>query len=268
MCLLVSILKNFFNKLIFKEDNIIEIENRMSDEISYWWIYESKSNLIENIKNKFIAKVLKQVSFCPFCGKTSLTKFEKWRIFDLDHFFPKSKKVNHNVKVYPHLAINLYNLIPACKWCNFLKSNKNFIEQLENWEKIFHPYFGFLIKNDEGKIIPVDESLDEKYSFSGNHKKEWKKKEIIYNSKHSNFFELGNIYFNSQDTAESFAFIQEQRTKLLEEKQRFKKTSKTNEELKKYFFKNYAPQSKNEILKFSNGKFKKDLIDNLKLPNN
>ena len=36
-------------------------------------------------------------------------------IFDLDHFFPKSKNEKHAIIVYPHLAINLYNLIPACK---------------------------------------------------------------------------------------------------------------------------------------------------------
>lgn len=226
-------------------------------------ISSSNSEFYLKIREKIIIEFTKNYNFCPYCWKNPLIYFEKGkdkqnsyaRMFQLDHFFPKN--------VYHKWVINFYNLIPSCNSCNHLKSDKNPLD-LKSWEKIFHPYFGFLIKDDEGKIIPVDESFDEKYSFSGNHKK-WEKKEIIYNSKHAQFFELGNIYFNSQDTAENFAFIQEQRTKLLEEKQRFKKTSKTNEELKDYFFKNYAPQSENEILKFSNGKFKKDLIDNLKI---
>jgi hypothetical protein len=46
---------------------------------------------------------------------------------------------------------------------------------------------------------------------------------------------------------------------------KFKKSSKSDEDLKSYFFKNYSPQNEDEILKYSNWKLKKDLIDNLKL---
>lgn len=227
-------------------------------------ISSSNSEFYIKIREKIIIEFTKNYKFCPYCWKNPLIFFEKGkdkqnsyaRMFQLDHFFPKN--------IYHKWVINFYNLIPSCNACNHLKSDKNPLD-LKSWEKIFHPYFGFLEKNNDWKITAVDESFDEKYSFSENHEQNWEKKEIIYNSKHSDFFELWKIYFHSQDTAENFAFIQEQRTKILEEKQRFKNNSKSNQELKDYFFKNYAPQSEDEILKFSNGKFKKDLIDNLKL---
>jgi hypothetical protein len=227
-------------------------------------ISSSNSEFYIKIREKIIIEFTKNYKFCPYCWKNPLIFFEKGkdkqnsyaRMFQLDHFFPKN--------IYHKWVINFYNLIPSCNACNHLKSDKNPLD-LKPSEQIFHPYFWFLHKDDNEKIIPVDESFDEKYSFSGNHEKNWKKKEIIYNSKHSDFFELWKIYFNPQDIAENFAFIQEQRTKILEEKQRFKNCSKSNEELKDYFFKNYAPESEKDILKFSNGKLKKDLIDNLKL---
>ena len=245
----------------------ISVNDRDKKERAKYNKYDSKK-LIE-LKKIFFSKLYNSwICFCTYCGKDRLTHFEEntWvfkRLYDIEHFLPRS--------LYPDLSVNLYNWLPVCISCNQrLKKAKNPLD-LKSWEKIFHPYFGFLEKNISWEIIQVDESFDEKYSFWGNHEiqwegeEEWKKKEIIYNSKHSQFFELGKIYFNSQDTAENFAFIQEQRTKILEEKQRFKNCSKSNQELKDYFFKNYAPQSENEILKFSNGKFKKDLIDNLKL---
>lgn len=239
------------------------VKNREKAERSKYNKYDSKK--LTELKELFFSKLYNSwICFCAYCWKDRLTHYKEnnWafkRLYDIEHFLPRS--------LYPDLSVNLYNWLPVCISCNQrLKKAKNPLD-LKSWEKIFNPYFGFLEKNHDWKIIAVDESFDEKYSFSGNHGKNWEKKEIIYNSKHSQFFELGKIYFNSQDTAENFTFIQEQRTKILEEKQRFKKSFKNNEELKDYFFKNYAPQSKYEILKFSNGKFKKDLIDNLKLEN-
>ncbi len=46
---------------------------------------------------------------------------------------------------------------------------------------------------------------------------------------------------------------------------RFKKSSKTPKQLKDYFFKNYYPTKEEDILKYSNWKLKKDLIESLKI---
>ena len=42
------------NKLIFKENNEIEINDIHVVGNNYGWIYQSKSVVIENLKNKFI----------------------------------------------------------------------------------------------------------------------------------------------------------------------------------------------------------------------
>ncbi len=42
-----------------------------------------------------------------------------------------------------------------------------------------------------------------------------------------------------------------------------KNSLKTDTELKNYFFKNYYPEAEKDILKFANGKLKRDLIENL-----
>lgn len=245
-------------KVSFSKESV---KNREIKERSKYKKYDSIK--LKELKELFFSKLYNSwICFCVYCWKDRLTHYKEntWvfkRLYDIEHFLPRS--------LYPDLSVNLYNWLPVCISCNQRLKKSNDPLDLKSWEKIFHPYFWFLAKSNDGKIIPVDETFDDEYSFSGNHEKNWKTKEIIYNSKHSKFFGLWYIYFNSEDTKESFAFIQEKRTKILEEKQRFKNNSKSNQELKNYFFKNYAPQSENEILKFSNGKFKKDLIDNLKL---
>lgn len=269
--------KYMFNKLLIDWKNVtIEWVDNTKD---LKWVYETENAEMKEIKQKFIEKISSKILFCPFCWKVPLIHFNsvltqektlleklwikkynstKSRTFDLDHIFPKSKDSRHKKWiVYPHLAINFYNLIPCCKWCNFLKSNKNFLSSLEESWKIFHPYFGFI--NNSWCLWT---SLDEELSFSINDTK-WRKK--ILDSQHSNFFHLKEIYLNSQDTKNDISFIRESKEKILASKQIHLNKSKNHQELKDYFFKNYAPQSENEILKFSNGKFKKDLIDNLKL---
>lgn len=249
-------------------------ENKKIFLWDYNWIYKSESSLIKDIKDKFMNKILEKISFCPFCWKTSLIKFEKWRIFDLDHIFPKSVKVdkkwNFKIKVYHHLVINLYNLIPCCKWCNFIKSNKNYLQE---WKNIFHPYFWFInpINQQNALAFCEEETLDSKYSFTLNDNN---KRNLIFNKPHSDFFQLGKIYLKSQDTFNIFNFIQDKRTKIKDELNNFKVNldNLTDDEkkdklskYKNYFFKNYYPKNEQDILKFSNWKLKKDLIDNLNI---
>ena len=66
-----------------------------------------------------------KIENCPYCNENKTTQFEVVepktgesklkRIYDWDHFYPKTH--------YPFFAISLYNLVPSCKTCNFLKKN-------------------------------------------------------------------------------------------------------------------------------------------------
>lgn len=59
---------------------------------------------------------------CPYCNRNYITPIYssngKMRA-DLDHFFPKA--------VFPYMSMSIYNLVPACKFCNSsLKGEKEF----------------------------------------------------------------------------------------------------------------------------------------------
>jgi len=60
-----------------------------------------KPELLEKFNNK-----------CVYCG----VKLYEPMMADIEHFYPKS--------IYPHLALDMDNLLIACKACNMLKSNK------------------------------------------------------------------------------------------------------------------------------------------------
>jgi hypothetical protein len=246
------------NFLIWKEWFLnawnISVLNLKNSEFS-WWHFEK-------LKKKFMDLIFKEIYYCPFCGRTPF--MENWNLknFDLDHFFPKNLTVNWKTP-FKYLTYNFYNLVPICWFCNQkIKKVKNPLSYLNKWAEIFYPYFWWLylngfnikIKKDEWKTL----SFNQKYSFY--------KQSFL--DPHSAFFQLQDFYIKKRDVANDVLFINKSKAKILATKQLKINNWATNEELKKYFFKNYAPQSENEILKFSNGKFKKDLIDNLKLPNN
>lgn len=58
------------------------------------------------------------VNVCPYCNRNYIISLNKSGIAtcELDHFYNKDK--------YPFFALSFYNLIPACKPCNHIKSNK------------------------------------------------------------------------------------------------------------------------------------------------
>lgn len=84
----------------------------------------------ENFRNSQAAKIVQvmKLTVCPYCNQNHLNlvyqegKLRYWG--SLDHFYDK--------KTYPELAVCLYNLIPACKVCNQLKSSQK--------TEIAHPY--------------------------------------------------------------------------------------------------------------------------------
>jgi len=50
-----------------------------------------------------------------------------------------------------------------------------------------------------------------------------------------------------------------------DEFQRFKQSNKSIDDFISYFFKNYYPEKEQDILKYSNGKFKKDMVNYVKV---
>ncbi|MDC9511228.1 HNH endonuclease [Pseudoalteromonas sp. Angola-4] len=69
------------------------------------------------------------LEICPYCNKRDIETTLGRNVIaraDLDHFYPKSK--------YPFLATTLYNLIPACNFCN-----QKFKKSIDTYLKNMHP---------------------------------------------------------------------------------------------------------------------------------
>jgi len=227
---------------------ILEIWNshNISENDNFW-----KWGRFENLMKEFLKLIFDEVNYCPNCWKSPFLSTWKLNLksFDLDHFFPKSK--------YFHLMFNFYNLIPICPFCNQkIKRDRNPLDYKWN---IFHPYF-WVLENDNWVINFTNIfNLDNCMNFSNI----WWKLSCNFNNWYSNFLNLKDIYLSWKDTYNTFDFIQDKRSKILVEKKNWIK--RTNNEFKEYFFKNYVPETDAEILKYSNGKLKKDLIENLKI---
>lgn len=240
-------------------DNFLVSERMKKREPQYsrydWWLLDTrKKNYLEKLQLEW------GIYFCPYCGKNTIIHFwiegeEFKRLYDIEHFLPRSK--------YSSLSINLYNRLPACMSCNQrLKWTK---DPLESDDKIFHPYFWWIggrenqERHGELKIRVCDISLDKIITFV---KKQKSRSYQIFalTSKHWKFFQLDNIYLNSEDTFQIFHFIYDKYTKIKHEYQRFKKNSKSIDAFIEYFFASYYPKGEQDILKYSNGKYKKDLI--------
>lgn len=236
-----------------KNFSFLECINKESYEKVYDNISSNqKTETYVKIRKFIIEKFTEKIKFCPYCWKNPLIHFDennkKKRMFQFDHFFPKKK--------YHKWIINFYNLIPSCNACNHLKLEDYPLEVILNWWVIFHPYFWNLYL-DNAKILQKDY---------------WKNADIRLNyiSQNSKFFKLWKKYLHSQDTFNTFDFIRDKRAKIKNEQNNFLKKWKKlseieKEKFKNYFFKSYTPENEDDILKYSNGKLKKDLIDNLEI---
>lgn len=235
--------KNFnIDELIWKSwilvnDEIVLIKSTLKDSNNKYWNWWKKEKLI----NKFINIYFREVKFCPYCWKIPLisykNKYDKLkRTFDIDHIFPKEK--------FPHLTYNFYNLIPVCKICNNLKNNKNILD----YNNIFTPYYWFLRKKS-WKIIVYNEILNDDFLSS------WLEQNIW-------FYELSQVYKNSQDTINDTEFILDKAAKINVDL--FNNCNLNIEERKQYYFKNFYTTKDEDILKYSNWKLKRKLISEIK----
>ena len=105
-------------------------KQEIKDNLNYKGLYDiflKKDSLLrDNLNNLYNSDVLSKlidVTTCPYCNENTTYAFwhkklnQTRRTFDWDHVIPVDK--------YPFLAISFYNLIPACKVCNFLKSEED-----------------------------------------------------------------------------------------------------------------------------------------------
>lgn len=94
------------------------------------YLYARYENFRKSQAGKFVDMI--GVTVCPYCNQNHINlvydKNNKVRFWgELDHFYAKS--------LYPELVVCLYNMIPACKICNQLKTNqKGEIENPYNCE--------------------------------------------------------------------------------------------------------------------------------------
>ena len=250
------------NYLVYDKNNFLSLWNANNNEIReiIYHQYDATNNFITNLKKRFLEKLQKKWIFtCSYCGKTSNIHWEFYdklvRLYDIEHFLPRSR--------YQLLAINLYNWLPVCKACNqTLKSDVNTLWSTDKNNKIFHPYFWWIYR-DWNEIRVDNSTFDEKVTFVWNPQPEIDWKEQVYKTHHWKFFRLWEIYLKDQETFNIFDFIYDKIPKILDEYQRFKESSKTIEEFIDYFFNEYYPKEEQDILKYSNWKLKKDLIQYL-----
>ena len=116
-------------------------------------LYKSDvENLYKNFRKVWGFKIVRllQIKACPYCNRNFITNFDKNTTIELDHFYPISK--------FPHLALNLFNLIPVCHTCNHKKKEKSF--KIYPFEKSIDDYFKFEFKgfDDNDKLNFFDEN--------------------------------------------------------------------------------------------------------------
>ena len=240
------------------------------------------------------------VYFCPYCEKHAIMHYtwedEKFkRLYDIEHFLPRSRYSSLSINLYNWLpacmACNqrlkadkdpldywistyMFRVVPITR--HFLARSASSVLSnplavpltwqtlLSRWYNsnfIFHPYFWWICKSDiDHRLIDQDIDFDSKVSFIKKTNNHIEKREFIFDCWHWNFFELDKIYFSSEDTFQIFHFIYDKYTKIKDEYQRFKKNTKSIEAFIEYFFASYYPKDEQDILKYSNGKYKKDLI--------
>lgn len=101
------------------------------------------------------------IKCCPYCnmhytlvvpagskGKSSKMIAE----FQFDHFFSKSE--------YPLLSMSLNNLIPACAYCNFSKSDSRLSLDFHPYHSDLDSKFRFEISKEELNLIMMKETTD------------------------------------------------------------------------------------------------------------
>lgn len=87
--------------------------------------FDQTEYLLENVfiydryaRRKGACQILDKigVTVCPYCNRQYIFTVASGKVRpQLDHYYPK--------KIYPYLALSLYNMVPSCSVCNMSKSS-------------------------------------------------------------------------------------------------------------------------------------------------
>ena len=117
----LSIYEKRFQRQLKKEDGFL-YPPKKKDNYRDPDSFISLPNLIRQYMN---------IHVCPYCGGNSLTPRTQYNTAQLDHILPK-KEASTNIldakdpyiNFFALLSISLFNLIPSCPTCNFIKGTK------------------------------------------------------------------------------------------------------------------------------------------------
>ena len=183
----INILRNYLNDIKTKFAQVLEdIEKRepIYGLLESVFISYGYKTLVYSIAYELVR--LLDIQVCPYCNRQYISVVNKEDGLrgtrpQLDHFFPKSK--------YPFFAVSLYNLVPTCATCNFLKSDQ-FKETLKS------PYE---IEDDPKKISNDEEGFVFSFEINNNLK-------IVGNSLKTIEEGIERICFKKQVTANNQIF--------------------------------------------------------------
>jgi len=120
-------------------------------------------NAYDTLRNKWGHKLinLTKIDVCPYCNRNYIFNFNKTQTtVELDHFFPKSN--------YPHLALNIYNLIPSCHTCNNHKNNDTKLH-FYPYEENFNDSVKFKYKYNNLSDIEIEFDIKNNVEKAKNH---------------------------------------------------------------------------------------------------
>jgi len=188
----IDIKDSILKKIILAKPNelkSIAISNKRYDEK-----FENKYDNFSTIKKEYCAYDLLQklnITVCPYCNRNTIynLKYTKKRTSELDHFYPKSE--------YPVLALSFYNLIPSCKICNNLKSDKN-QEYINPYDKQynFNKNIKFNFKVKDATFVHSTDGFKLTCKADKNISKDEKRR----GRNNIQVFKLNDLYQNHKDT--------------------------------------------------------------------
>ncbi|GMO66012.1 MAG: hypothetical protein Ta2D_12240 [Rickettsiales bacterium] len=129
------------------------------------------------------------IKTCPYCNENfAYTRESDKKVqFQFDHFLPQ--------KDYPQFAMNFYNLIPSCSYCNQIKNTKK--------GHIIYPIEESFDDIMKFEIIPLNTSIKNKNDFNIDFREKTNgKKELLDKAKNSiKIFKLIERYHEHKDIA-------------------------------------------------------------------
>ncbi|MCG7789831.1 hypothetical protein MIS24_08700 [Vibrio parahaemolyticus] len=215
-------------------------------------LYKRVFNYDNYRRNIIVGEVYKELGFdkvtCPYCNSEPVTiidskqgsskKNSKLTLFELDHFYPKSK--------YPYLALSFYNHIPSCSNCNGkLKRSRDFTigTHIHPYNRCFDEAYTFYPNTD----ISRGNKLKSLSLWNKSGQMDYLAKDLLLEKRYLKLFHLCN--------ANELIELMQDNYDLFE--------SGEDDRLRKLFFRSiesHIKVNKGEILTSNFSKLKRDLV--------